>query len=151
MSERLVDMLNVYSTVIHTLPIMIEGSDTNATDAEYEVKGLEEAAHAYLVPDAELRSLVSRILVGRGGTLAPYGHDHDAVSQTREALNETVRRYACHLWQREGCPEGRSDEFWNRAHEQHLRERAYFLWWQASSPDGRFEEFWHQTAEFELY
>jgi hypothetical protein len=34
MSERLVDMLNAYRTVIHTLPITIEGSDKNATDAE---------------------------------------------------------------------------------------------------------------------
>jgi hypothetical protein len=30
----------------------------------------------------------------------------------------------------DGCPHGGADEYWYRAHEQHLRERAYALWQQ---------------------
>jgi hypothetical protein len=35
------------------------------------------------------------------------------------------------LWEEDGMPEGRADEYWHRALDQHLRDRAYVLWEQA--------------------
>jgi Protein of unknown function (DUF2934) len=151
MSERVVDVLNSNNTVIHTYPITIDGAGKSVSDADYEAKGLQAAAHAHLVPDGLLKTLIARIHVSRSGALAPYGHQQDAMSQTKQALDQIVREHAYFLWQREGCPEGRSDEFWNRAHDQHLRERAYFLWQQAGRPEGRSDEFWHRTCEFETH
>jgi hypothetical protein len=60
MPERLVDVLNGDGAVVHTFPITLDGSD-NASDEDYQTKALEAAAHAQLVPDAELKSLTARM------------------------------------------------------------------------------------------
>jgi hypothetical protein len=55
MAEDLVDVLNSDGAVVHTFPITLDSSDI-APDADYEFKAFEAAAHAQLVPDAELRA-----------------------------------------------------------------------------------------------
>ena len=97
MAERLVDILNSDGAVVHTFPITLGGSDT-ASDIDYQTKALEAAAHAQLVPDAELKSLTARMHISRGGALAPYGDNRDTSSETRETLEEAVRERAYFLW-----------------------------------------------------
>ena len=70
-------------------------------------------------------------------------------SQTRTGLEQEVRERAHLLWEQEGRPEGRSDEYWHRAHDQHLRERAYVLWQQRGSPEGSADEHLRQVRDFE--
>jgi hypothetical protein len=150
MAERLVDVLDSHKAVLHTFPITLEGSDA-PTDAQYEEKASKAAAHAQLVPDADLQSLTTRMHVSRGGALAPYGDDSDVMSQTQPSLEQAVRELAYFLWQGDGCPDGRADEYWHRAHDQHLRERAYVLWQQEGCPEGRADEHWHLTREFQAF
>jgi hypothetical protein len=151
MTERLVDVFNSNKTVLQTYPITIGGSGSAIEDAEYEEKASRAAAHAQLVPDAELKDLTTRMHVERGGALAPYGSDRDTPSQTKQSLEQVVRERAYFLWLQDGSPEGRSAEYWTRAYEQHLRERAYVLWQQEGSTEGRADECWHRTREFEAY
>jgi hypothetical protein len=148
MTERLVDVLDSRGTVLHTFPITLSGAEA-PSDAQYEEKALQAAAHAQLVPDHELSGLTARMHVSRGGALAPYGDDHDAMSQTKESLEQAVRERAYFLWQEDGCPDGRADEYWQRAHDQHLRERAHVLWQQEGRPEGRADENWRLTKEFQ--
>src|ERR1700710_1978088 len=150
MAERLVDILNSDGAVVHTFPITLGGSDT-ASDEDYQTKALEAAAHAQLVPDAELKSLTARMHISRGGALAPYGDNRNASSETREALEQAVRERAYFLWEVDGRPEGGADDYWQRARERQLRERAYILCQQDVSPDGRVEEYWHRTHDFQAY
>ncbi len=149
MAERLVDVLNHNKSVLHTYPVTVRGSDAATKDAEFEEKASRAAAHAQLVPDADLKSLTTRMHVSHGGAMAPYGDDGDVLSQTKQGLDRVVRERAYFLWQHEGCPEDRAEEYWNRAHDQHLRERAYVLWQQEGCPEGRADEYWHRTCEFE--
>ena len=60
-----------------------------------------------------------------------------------------VREQAYALWEQEGRPDGRAEEFWHRALEQHLKRRAYVLWQQEGSQDGGADKDWHQTREFQ--
>lgn len=149
MAERLVDVSNSRSTVLHTYPITIEGTDPAPKDAEYEEKASRAAARAQLVPNAELKSLTTKMHVDRGGALAPYGDGGDALSQTKEGIDQAVRERAYFLWHQEGSPDGRAIEYWVRAHHQHLRESAYLLWQQEGCPEGRADEHWDRTCEFE--
>ena len=151
MAERLVDVLNSNKTVLHTYPITIGGADIVVKDTAFETKASKAAAHAQLVPDADLKNLTTRMHVSRGGALAPYGDDRDTLSQTKAALDQVVRERAYFLWQRDGCPHGRAEEYWHHAHDQHLRERAYVLWQQEDCPEGRADEYWHRTREFETH
>jgi hypothetical protein len=150
MTERLVDVLNSSkSAVIHTFPITIGASDIAVKETEYEEKALKAAAYAQVVPDADLEGLTTRMHVSRGGALEPYGDDRDVLDQTKQSLEQVVREQAYFLWTQEGCPEGRAEEYWHCAHNQHLRQRAYVLWQQEGCPEGRAEEHWHRTREFE--
>ncbi len=151
MLERLVDVLDSHKAVLHTYPITIGGLDTPSNDTEYKEKACDAAAYAHLVPDADLASLTTRMHVSRGGAMAPFGDNRNALSQTKEGLEQTVRESAYFLWQQEGCPQGRAEDHWYRAHDQHLRERAYGLWQQEGCPEGRANEYWHRTREFEAY
>ena len=154
MTERLVDVVGINKTVLHTFPITLSdsGSAVAPKDAEYEEKALRAAAHAQLSPDADLKNLTTRMHVSRGGPLEPFGDDLDVLSQTKQGLDQVVRERAYLLWEMEGCPhDGRADEYWYRAHEQHLRERAYALWQQEGCSVGRADEYWHRTREFESH
>ena len=149
MAERLIDVLDGSGVVIHTYPVTLEQSGDLVDDAAYEAKALEAAAHGRLVPDAELGSLSARKHVSRGGQMAPYGDDVAGRSETKAALEQTVRERAYFLWEQDGCPAGRANEYWQRALEQHLRERAHVLWEQEGRPDGRADEYWNRVRHFE--
>jgi hypothetical protein len=45
-----------------------------------------------------------------------------------EAFHEAVRRTAYFLWEQDGRPHGRHEEYYLRALEQHRRERQYDKW-----------------------
>ena len=141
MAERLVDVVGSKKAVLHTFPITLEDSDNDVapTDAAYEEKALSAAAHAQLVPDADLKKLTTRMHVDRSGPLEPFDDNLDVSSQTKQGLDQIVRGRAYLLWEMDG---------WDRAHEQHLRERAYALWEQEGCPVGRADEHWHRTQEF---
>jgi hypothetical protein len=149
MTERLVDVINSSGAVLHTYPITLGDLDNAAPDAEYEAKALEAAAHGRLVPDAELGRLTARIHIGRGGQMAPYGDVVEQSSETKLGLEQAVRERAYLLWEKEGRPEGRAEEYWHRALDQHLRERAYVLWQQEGSPEGREDEYWCRLRDFQ--
>ena len=150
MAERLVDVMNSNKTVLHTYPITIGAPNIIPDDTEYKVKAMKAAAHAQLVPDANLNGLTTRMHVSRGGALAPYGDDRGMLSETKQGLDQVVRERAYLLWEKDGCPHGRAEEYWHRAHDQHLRERAYILWQQEGCSEGRAEEQWHQSRQFEM-
>ncbi|WP_159351440.1 DUF2934 domain-containing protein [Roseomonas harenae] len=149
MAERLVDVLDSHGMVIHTYPITLDKSGGDVSDAEYEAKALEAAAHGQLVPDAELGSLTARMHLSRGGPMQPYGDEISTTSETKLGLEQAVRERAYFLWEQEGRLEGRADEYWHRALDQHLRERAYVLWQQEGSPEGGADEYWHRLREFQ--
>jgi len=149
MGQRLVDVLNSRGTVLHTYPVSIGAAEQTAKDTEYEMKALEAAAYDEIAPEAELKTLTARMHVGRGGALAPYGDNQSTSSETKEGLDQIVRESAYVLWENEGRPLGRADEYWHRAQDTHLRERAYVLWQQEGCPEGRAEEHWHRVCAFE--
>jgi hypothetical protein len=149
--ERLVDVSHGGGTVVHTYPVTIGESDNSPDDADFEEKALEAAAHGQLVPDAQLGRLTAKMHVSRGGRMAPYGDNLDTNSETKVGLEQAVRERAYHLWEKDCCPQGRGDEYWHRARDQHLRERAYVLWRQEGSPEGRADEYWHRLREFEAH
>jgi hypothetical protein len=151
MTERLVDVVGSKKEVLHTFPISVGGGAIAPKDAAYEEKALRAAAHAQLVPDADLKNLTTRMHVSRSGPLEPFGDDLNVSSQTKAGLDQIVRGRAYLLWEIDGCPDGRAIEYWDRAHEQHLRERAYALWEQEGCPVGRADEYWHRTNEFEAH
>jgi Protein of unknown function (DUF2934) len=39
------------------------------------------------------------------------------VSDIKQELEQRIRERAYFLWERDGCPDGRSDQFWRRASE----------------------------------
>jgi hypothetical protein len=147
MAERLVDVMDARNIVIHTFPIMIEGLEIS--DAQYERKALEAAAYEKLVPDTELHGLTAKIHISRRGPLEPFGDDREVLAQTKMGLDQIVRDCAYLLWEQEGCPEGRADEYWHRAQKLHLQERAHSLWEQENRPDGRADEHMDRTRQFE--
>jgi len=128
--------------------ILAQSSVCEARQHWSVVKDDEAAAHGRLVSDAELPSLRARIHVGRSGQLASYGDDVDGRSETKQALEEDIRKRAYPMWEQDGCPEGRADDYWQQALHQHLRERAYVLWQQEGSPEGRADENWNRLGEF---
>jgi hypothetical protein len=150
MTERLVDVIDKNGTVIHTYPITLADSD-EVDDAKYKAKALEAAAHGQLVPNADLESLTAAMHVGRGGQMEPYGDKLAVNSQTKAGLEQAVRERAYLLWEQDGRPAGRAEEYWHRALSHHLRERAYLLWQQEGSPEGRADEFWRRVCDFEAY
>jgi hypothetical protein len=150
MTERLVDVMDSSGNVLHTYPVTLGESDIAVPeDIEYEAKALEAAAHGRLVPDAELGSLTARMHTERGGQMAPYGDELDRNSETKLGLDQVVRERAYALWEKDGRPDGRTEEYWHRALDEHLRERAYVLWQQEGSPEGRQDEYWRRLVAFQ--
>jgi hypothetical protein len=70
-------------------------------------------------------------------------------SETKLGLEQSVRELAYALWEEEGRPDGRTDEYWHRALDQHLWQRAYVLRQQGGSVEGGAGENWDQTREFQ--
>lgn len=52
-----------------------------------------------------------------------------------EAFQEAVRKTAYFLWEQDGRPHGRHDEYYLRALDRHRRERKYDQWLE-DGPDG---------------
>ena len=71
----------------------------------------------------------------------------DAAPGLTPEETDSVRDTAYFLWVEAGSPEGRAQEFWRRAMEQHRRNKAYQLWLEEGRPEGRAEEHWHKAAE----
>lgn len=149
MVERLVDVFGSNGLIIHTYPVTLPASDEVPDDAAYLAKALEAAAHGRLVPDSELGTLTARMHVSRGGQMEPFGDTISSTSETKLGLEQAIRESAHHLWENDGRPEGRSEEYWNRALNQHLKDRAYVSWQQDGSPQGGADERWDRTREFQ--
>jgi hypothetical protein len=145
MTERLVEILDANRNVVHTYPITL----SDGSEQDFLKKGLEAAASGQLVPDSELSSLTARVHHSRGGRLEPIDDEVAAGSQTKKGLEQEVREKAYHLWEKDGRPEGHSEEHWHRAREEHLRERAYVLWGQEGRPEGRADQNFEQVRDFE--
>ncbi len=52
-----------------------------------------------------------------------------------DAFREAVRQTAYFLWEQDGWPHGRHDEYYLRALEKHRRERTYDAWLE-DGPEG---------------
>jgi hypothetical protein len=46
---------------------------------------------------------------------------------------KAVRERAYLLWMKDGCPDGRSEEYWHRALDQYVRSQAYKQWRQCTT------------------
>ena len=60
-------------------------------------------------------------------------------------LAEAIRRTAYFLWEQDGRPEGRAQDYWLRAKEAHLRQLAFDHWLQEGAPDGRAGAHWQDA------
>lgn len=149
MEERLVDIVDRNGQCLHTYPVTLSGETGSRGDDEFLAKALEAAAHGQLVPDPDLAGLSARMHHSRGGRLQPSGDEISTMSETRLGLEQLVRERAYGLWEQEGRPDGRAEEFWHRALDEHLRGRAYVLWQQEGSPEGAADADWEQTRKFQ--
>ena len=57
-------------------------------------------------------------------------------------LAEAIRRTAYFLWEQDGRPEGKAQDYWLRAKEAYLRELAFDRWLAEGSPLGRELDNW---------
>lgn len=73
--------------------------------------------------------------------------DQDDAMPSLEGFDVAVRDTAYFLWEQDGRPEGRADEYWYRALEQHFRERAYDIWLKCGRPEGREKEIWEAAQK----
>lgn len=149
MAERLIDVCDSNNRVLHTYPVTLDEANRTVTNADYQAKALEAAAHGQLVADADLSGLTARAHQSRGGRMQPYGDEISTTSETKLGLEQAVRDRAYALWDEEGRPDGHAQDHWHRALDQHLRERAYVRWQQDGSPEGEADENWNQTREFQ--
>src|ERR1700761_3031454 len=145
--EKLIDVVKDEHNVLHTFPVEAPGPET--AEDKFHEKALSAAAHAQLVPAEELGKLSTREHVGRGGPLRPFGDSRDIMTETKAALEHSVRERAYSLWEQAGRPEGSQDTFWHQAREQHFRERAYRLWEYEGRPEGHADRHWHWTRDYE--
>jgi hypothetical protein len=145
--EKLIDVVKDEHNVLHTFPV--ETPEPEPPEDKFREKALSAATHAQLVPAEEFEKLSARDHVSRGGQLRPYGDSHDPATETKAALEQSVQQRAYHLWESAGCPEGRQDDFWHQAREEHFRERAYRLWEYEGRPEGHADRHWHWTRDYE--
>ncbi len=57
-----------------------------------------------------------------------------------------VRDTAYFLWEQDGRPEGRDNQYWVQALEQHRRNKAYKLWLEEGMPEGRADHHWRKAG-----
>jgi hypothetical protein len=145
--EKLIDVVKDDHNVLHTFPV--ETTEPEQPEGKIHEKALSAATHAQLVPANELDKLSTRDHVSRGGQLTPYGDSRDVNTETKAALEQSVRERAYSLWEKAGSPEGGHDQFWHQAREEHFRERAYRLWEYEGRPEGHADRHWHWTRDYE--
>ncbi len=115
MKESLVDVLNQRDTVLHVLPIALEGRQAELDEAACVRQALNAAAELRLVPDADAHGLHARLHVERGGQLAPVGDVLRVRMEAQRRAEEHIRARAYFLWERDGRPEVGGEEYWFRA------------------------------------
>jgi hypothetical protein len=145
--EKLIDVVKDEYNVLHTF--LVETPSAGMSEHKIHEKALSAATHAQLVPVEELCKLSTREHVSRSGPLRPYGDSHDITTETKAALDEAVEDRAYFLWEGDGRPEGRQDEFWHQARDERFHERAYRLWDYEGRPDGQADRHWHWTRDYE--
>ena len=57
-------------------------------------------------------------------------------------LAEAIRRTAYFLWEQDGRPEGKAQDYWLKAKEAYLRQLAFDRWLAEGSPLGRELDNW---------
>lgn len=149
MKTRLMDVHNKYGKIMHTFPIELADEGIDDEETAYHEKALQAAAFAHLVPDEELQTITARNHVSRGGPLEPYADRLPVTSQTKAELEQEIREQAYLLWERDGCPEGRDEDYWNWARHDHLQKRAYVLWKKNGCREGNADEDWEQARRFD--
>lgn len=117
MKECLVDVLNGRDTVLHVVPVSVEGREGAVDEGKCVQEALTTATHLHLVPDEEVDGLHARVHVGRGGPLTPVGDVLKLRQDAQQRAEERVRLRAYFLWQTDGCSGGRADEHWHQACE----------------------------------
>ena len=145
--EKLIDVLKDEHNVLHTFPV--ETPESEPAEAKFHEKALSAATHAQLVPAEDLDKLSTRDHVSRSGSLRPYGDAHDVMTETKAALEQSVKARAYALWEQAGQPDGGQDAFWHQARDEHFRERAYRLWEYEGRPEGHADRHWHWTRDYE--
>lgn len=146
MPEKLVDVHQSSKQLLHVFPVTIDRAEAGCED--YEREALERAAAAQLVPDEKLRELSAHIHTSHGGTLEPYGDKLGVLAETKEGLSQFVRERAYFLWEEAGGPEGRADEFWDRAKYELVQARAYSLWEREGHLEGMADEHWYRCQSY---
>lgn len=64
-------------------------------------------------------------------------NDSFPTSEGMEKFSEEVRQTAYFLWDQDGRPSGRADEYWYRALDQHIRARASAEALEKAPPDAQ--------------
>jgi hypothetical protein len=145
--EKLIDVVKDEHNVLHTFPV--EPPEPEPADGRFHEKALSAATHAQLVPADELNKLSTRDHVSRGGSITPYGDSHDIMTETKAALHQSVSERAYFLWEQANQPDGRADDFWHQAREEHFRDRAHRLWEYEGRPEGQADRHWQWTCDYE--
>ena len=68
--------------------------------------------------------------------MAPYGDELEKTSETKLGLEQAVRERAYLLWEKDGCPEGRAEEYWHRALDEHFGSGPTFCGSKKEVPKG---------------
>ncbi|WDR06322.1 DUF2934 domain-containing protein [Devosia rhodophyticola] len=64
-----------------------------------------------------------------------------------DAWHQAIANTAYFLWQQDGSPEGRADQYWQRAEEKHLRQRAYDVRLRQGTSDGGEKDFERRSGK----
>jgi hypothetical protein len=149
MAYRLLREFRQAFTRLDTPPFSIRHHPGSAIARRFHEKALSAATHAQLVPADELNKLSTRDHVSRGGSITPYGDSHDIMTETKAALHQSVSERAYFLWEQANQPDGRADDFWHQAREEHFRDRAHRLWEYEGRPEGQADRHWQWTCDYE--
>ncbi len=115
MKECLVDVLNERDTVLHVLPVALEGAQAGLDEAGCVQQAVRTAAQLRLVPEAEMPGLHARIHVDRGGQLAPVGDVLRVRMEAQRRAEDHIRARAYFLWEQDGSPQTAGEDYWLRA------------------------------------
>ncbi len=115
MNERLMDVVNENSHILHVFPVTVDHQDVSQADLEQEA--LKAAAAAEIVPHSDLEKLRAKPHISRGGPLAPFGDALQIKCEQQNRLEQRIRERAYFLWLEADCAGNRADDYWYRASE----------------------------------